>query len=46
MKGDECKELIGKPKMFFFQSCRGRTIDVAVDEKTADLPDLVVDSRT
>ena len=45
LKGDNCKELIGKPKMFFFQSCRGKKIDVAVDEQTADLPDLVIDSK-
>ena len=26
-KGDNCKELIGKPKIFLFQSCRGNAND-------------------
>ena len=27
VKGDKCKSLIGKPKLFFFQSCRGTKMD-------------------
>ena len=45
VKGDSCKGLIGKPKMFFFQACRGKKADTAFDEKTADLPELTVDSK-
>ena len=44
-EGKSCKELIGKPKMFFFQSCRGSELDTAVDEKAADLPDLPTDYK-
>ncbi|XP_034627283.1 caspase-3 isoform X2 [Trachemys scripta elegans] len=30
-RGDRCKSLVGKPKLFFFQACRGTELDSGVE---------------
>ncbi|XP_035520769.1 caspase-3-like [Morone saxatilis] len=30
-KGDRCKSLVGKPKLFFVQACRGSQLDDGVE---------------
>ncbi|XP_030047368.1 caspase-3 [Microcaecilia unicolor] len=40
-RGDQCKSLIGKPKLFFIQACRGTELDAGVeaDSSTDDYGD-------
>ncbi|KAK7922376.1 hypothetical protein WMY93_009278 [Mugilogobius chulae] len=38
IKGDECRSLCGKPKLFFLQACRGTDVDVGVDAVDAAPP--------
>ncbi|XP_067441152.1 caspase-3a [Thunnus thynnus] len=35
-RGDRCKSLVGKPKLFFIQACRGTELDAGIE---ADSPD-------
>uniref|UniRef100_A0A3B4BCS9 Caspase-3 n=1 Tax=Periophthalmus magnuspinnatus TaxID=409849 RepID=A0A3B4BCS9_9GOBI len=43
-KGDECKSLIGKPKLFFLQVCRGENLDsgTAMDRDLVDATALPI----
>ncbi|XP_055081055.1 caspase-3-like [Periophthalmus magnuspinnatus] len=43
-KGDECKTLIGKPKLFFLQVCRGENLDsgTAMDRDLVDATALPI----
>lgn len=35
-RGDRCKSLVGKPKLFFIQACRGTDLDAGIETDSAD----------
>lgn len=35
-RGDRCKSLVGKPKLFFIQACRGTELDPGVEPDSGD----------
>ncbi|XP_022095599.1 caspase-7-like [Acanthaster planci] len=41
LRGDRCKTLIGKPKIFFIQACRGERLDCGVELPSEDITDEV-----
>ena len=44
--GEKCKTLIGKPKMFFIQACRGEKLDAGVTFRSQGGPRDFVDSKS
>ncbi len=43
MKGNQAPTLVGKPKLFFIQACRGQEFDDGVECHDADVPDAGMD---
>uniref|UniRef100_A0A8B9GM96 Caspase-6 n=1 Tax=Astyanax mexicanus TaxID=7994 RepID=A0A8B9GM96_ASTMX len=41
-RGDKCRSLVGKPKIFIFQACRGKDREIGVTPMTADDSDTEV----
>ncbi|XP_034044333.1 caspase-3a [Thalassophryne amazonica] len=35
-RGDRCKTLVGKPKLFFIQACRGTDLDAGIEADSVD----------
>lgn len=35
-RGDRCKSLVGKPKLFFIQACRGTDLDAGIETDSPD----------
>ncbi|XP_061840067.1 caspase-3a isoform X2 [Nerophis lumbriciformis] len=35
-RGDRCKSLVGKPKLFFIQACRGTELDAGIETDSMD----------
>lgn len=35
-RGDRCKSLVGKPKLFFIQACRGTDLDAGIEADSGD----------
>uniref|UniRef100_A0A8C9X767 Caspase-3 n=1 Tax=Sander lucioperca TaxID=283035 RepID=A0A8C9X767_SANLU len=35
-RGDRCKSLVGKPKLFFIQACRGTDLDAGIEADSAE----------
>ncbi|XP_044046697.1 caspase-3a [Siniperca chuatsi] len=35
-RGDRCKSLVGKPKLFFIQACRGTDLDAGIEPDSAE----------
>ncbi|XP_034544015.1 caspase-3a [Notolabrus celidotus] len=35
-RGDRCKSLVGKPKLFFIQACRGTELDAGIEADSGD----------
>lgn len=35
-RGDRCKSLVGKPKLFFVQACRGTDLDAGIETDSVD----------
>lgn len=35
-RGDRCKSLVGKPKLFFIQACRGTDLDAGIETDSVD----------